>query len=150
MAATERLAAALANVAVMGDVIALRGDLGAGKTAFARAFIRAAGDAQGLTIDEVPSPTFTIVQLYDELTPPIWHVDLYRLEHVNETIELGLEEGFETAISLIEWPDRLGNELPPQHLDLTLVQGATEEARVAQLGPHGAWASRLDVLRDFQ
>jgi len=147
MAATERLATALADVAARGDVIALRGDLGAGKTAFARAFIRAAGDAQGIPIDEVPSPTFTIVQLYDEIDPPIWHVDLYRLEHVNETIELGLEEGFESAISLIEWPDRLGAELPPERLDLTLLQGATEDARVAQLTPHGTWAVRLDGLR---
>ena len=146
LAATERLAAALSANTRCGDVIALHGDVGAGKTAFARAFIRASGQAQGIAIDDVPSPTFTIVQLYDELEPPVWHVDLYRLEHLYETTELGLEEGYETGITLIEWPDRLGAELPQARLDLRLLAGAEEDARVAELTADEAWHSRLELL----
>lgn len=146
LAATERLAGVLAAVAGQGDVIALRGDLGAGKTAFARAFIRAAGGAQGVVIDEVPSPTFTIVQLYDELTPPVWHVDLYRLEHVGETTELGLEEAFDQGVTLIEWPERLGGELPAARLDLALLPGPNEEARIVRLTPDESWRRRLGAL----
>ncbi len=109
LAATERLAAALAAVARAGDVIALSGPIGAGKTAFARAFIRAATGDPALT---VASPTFTLVQVYDQAEPPIWHVDAYRLETEAEAEELGLDDAFASAISLIEWPERIAALLP--------------------------------------
>jgi tRNA threonylcarbamoyladenosine biosynthesis protein TsaE len=99
-AATESLARRLAGVARPGDVIALWGGLGAGKTAFARAFVRAAGDPA----EEVPSPTFTLVQTYALAAGPCWHFDLYRLQAPDEVWELGIEEAFAGGIVLIEWP----------------------------------------------
>src|ERR1700754_4988912 len=102
-AATERLAAIIAAEARAGDAILLSGDLGAGKTHFARAFINALTAAP----EEVPSPTFTLVQTYDALAlgvpVKIWHFDLYRLKAPDETLELGIEDAFAEAISLVEW-----------------------------------------------
>lgn len=135
--ATSALAAEIAGRLQQGDVVALSGDLGAGKTAFARAYIQARGQQEGLLIDEVPSPTFTIVQVYDELDPPVWHVDLYRLEGRADTFELGLEEAFEDGITLIEWPDRLGDDLPSNHLSLHLHINDRQGARIAELTEYG-------------
>src|SRR5579885_856275 len=98
VSATADLAGRIAAEARAGDVIALWGDLGIGKTEFARAFIRARPGGHAAV--EVPSPTFTLVQVYD-LSPPVWHFDLYRLERPDEAWELGLEEAFAEAISLI-------------------------------------------------
>src|SRR5271157_2974950 len=100
-AATKALAARLAAIACVGDVVALSGELGVGKTAFARAFIRARCGAD----EEVPSPTFTLSQVYDGGGSAIWHFDLYRLAAAEEAWELGIEEAFSCGISLIEWPD---------------------------------------------
>ena len=144
--ATISLATRLCGQLQQGDVVALSGDLGAGKTAFARAFIQALGKIQGTPIDEVPSPTFTIVQIYDELDPPVWHVDLYRLEDRAEAFELGLEEAFEDGITLIEWPDRLADTLPVYHLALTFQMGPTEGTRTALFSGHGTWAKKLTSL----
>src|SRR5512147_2050849 len=110
LAATEALARRLAAVARTGDVIALHGDLGAGKTTFARAFIQARAGAAGEA--EVPSPTFTLVQIYDLPSGAIWHFDLYRLTAAGQVWELGFEEALATAITLIEWPERLAALLP--------------------------------------
>lgn len=141
-AATTALARAVARAARPGDVIALWGDLGAGKTRFARAFIGAlAGDSE-----EVPSPTFTLVQSYDTPAGTVWHFDLYRLDSPDEVLELGFEEALTDGIALIEWPDRLGALLPRDRLDLALDFGATEESRVARLTGQGAWAERLRRL----
>jgi len=130
-AATAALGAELAALAQPGDVICLSGDLGAGKTALARGFIRARlGDV------EVTSPTFTLVQIYGEGDDEIWHVDLYRIEDESELRELGLDEAMETAICLIEWPGRLGRELPADRLDVTLAFSG-DEARIATLSAHG-------------
>lgn len=137
--ATARLARRLARVAVPGDVIALEGDLGAGKTAFARAFIAAATGAE----TEVPSPTFTLVQTYETRIGPVWHFDLYRLSAADEARELGLEEAFTDAVSLIEWPDRLGALLPGEALTLRLEMGDGEGARRATLEARGRWAALL-------
>jgi tRNA threonylcarbamoyladenosine biosynthesis protein TsaE len=145
-AATEALANCLSGQLHKGDVVALSGDLGAGKTAFARAFIRACGQKQGTLIDEVPSPTFTIVQIYDEVDPAVWHVDLYRLEDRADTIELGLEEAFEEGISLIEWPDRLGDAMPTDHLSLNFRMTDIEGARQLVISGHGTWRDRLASL----
>lgn len=142
-AATERLAEQVAALARPGDVIALHGDLGVGKTRFARAFIgRLTGEA------EVPSPTFTLVQTYEAPVAAIWHFDLYRLTAPEEAIELGLEEAFSTGISLIEWPDRLGPSLPEDRLDLTLDFASAEqpEVRTVSLTGRDGWAPRIVAL----
>lgn len=148
-AATASLARRLAALARGGDLIALRGDLGTGKTSFARAFINALPGPDGRPMDEeVPSPTFTLVQSYRRLPADVWHFDLYRLEHPEEAYELGIEEVFGSAIVLIEWPERLGDLLPPQRLDLTLAFTSAVEARRAELTGRGDWASRLERLEE--
>src|SRR6266700_1981101 len=106
-AATAALAARIASLARPGDVIALKGELGAGKTSFARAFIRARNGREA-----VPSPTFTLVQTYELPGGAVWHFDLYRLHSPEEAWELGIEEAFHAGIALIEWPERLGSLLP--------------------------------------
>lgn len=111
---TARVGAKLAAVARPGEVITLSGPLGVGKTALARGFIEARG-YEG----EVPSPSFAIVQPYDELQPPVWHVDLYRVEESSEIEELGLDCVLD-AILLVEWPDRAGNQAWPDALALSL------------------------------
>lgn len=143
-AATGRLAAAIAARARVGDVVALEGGLGAGKTSFARAFIRArAGDP---TL-EVPSPTFTLLQTYDLPGGAVWHFDLYRLAAPEEVWELGLEEAFVEAIALIEWPERLGAALPDPHLDVVLaIADLSSEGRVARLTPSAGWRDRVAGL----
>ena len=138
--ATRRLGRDLAAEATPGDVIALRGDLGAGKTTFARAFIGAlAPDLE----EEVPSPTFTLVQIYERAPAPVWHFDLYRLERPEEAFELGIEEALAGDICLIEWPERLGALLPAERLDLELRFAARPDARVAVLIGSRSWGARL-------
>jgi tRNA threonylcarbamoyladenosine biosynthesis protein TsaE len=142
-AATAGLAARLARRAERGDVIGLAGDLGSGKTTFARAFIRALGSGR----EEVPSPTFTLVEIYGfPGCPPVWHFDLYRLTRPEEAYELGIEEAWSDAISLVEWPERLGRLLPEEHLLLALAQAGEPEARVARVRATAAWAPRLEGI----
>ncbi len=141
-AATGRVAEALARLAQPGDILALAGDLGTGKTAFARAFVRALADAD----EEVPSPTFTLVQLYDTDDFTIWHFDLYRLERPEDALELGIEEAFADGVSLIEWPERLGRLLPPNRLDITLSVGASPGARRITIAGGAAWTTRIEEL----
>ena len=112
--ATARLGGELAGVARPGDVITLSGPLGVGKTALARGFIAALGH-QG----DVPSPSFAIVQPYEELDPPVWHVDLYRIERQSEMEELGLDSAAD-AVLLVEWPERAAAGLWPEALALSL------------------------------
>ncbi|MES2916434.1 MAG: tRNA (adenosine(37)-N6)-threonylcarbamoyltransferase complex ATPase subunit type 1 TsaE [Pseudomonadota bacterium] len=114
---TRVLGRKLAELARSGDVILLEGPIGAGKSSLARAFIRARLGAG----EEVPSPTFTLVQVYDDHGTEIWHADLYRLTHPDEVWELGLDQAFATAICLVEWPDRLGSHLPPDALRIRLM-----------------------------
>jgi tRNA threonylcarbamoyladenosine biosynthesis protein TsaE len=139
-AATAALAGRLAPLAARGDVVALRGVLGAGKTSFARGFIAARA---GRPI-EVPSPTFTLVQTYDLASGPIWHFDLYRLERPEDAIELGIDEAFADGISLIEWPERLGDLLPACRLEVRLAFRA--DGRTAQLDGQAGWDARLARL----
>lgn len=106
-AATRLLGAQLAKSVSIGDVIALTGDLGAGKTTLARGFIQALTGA-----DDVPSPTYTLVQTYEAEVFEIWHCDLYRLNRPDDVLELGLLEAFDEAVCLIEWPDKAGGYLP--------------------------------------
>lgn len=142
-AATEALGGALARVLRRGDVVALRGDLGAGKTALARAIIRAWSDDPDI---DVPSPTFTLVQGYDGADGvPLTHYDLYRLTHPDEALELDLEDALDIGVTLIEWPDRLGPLLPRDRLDVTLTITGPE-SRDAMLSPRGAWTGRTADL----
>jgi tRNA threonylcarbamoyladenosine biosynthesis protein TsaE len=142
LARTTEVAGAVAASARVGDVIALWGDLGAGKTAFARAFIQArAGSAI-----EVPSPTFTLVQVYELESGPIWHFDCYRLKRPAEVYELGFEDALAQAIVLVEWPERLANLLPGKRLDIRLTYGAAAEARQIVLEGAGTWRERLSRL----
>ena len=130
-AATDACARSLGGLLRLGDVIALSGDLGSGKTAFARALI------QGCLGSDVPvpSPTFTLVQTYDAPIGPIWHCDLYRLEDPEEVWELGLDEAFQSAITLIEWPERMGRHLPEKALRLTFSYDGPGRSLLRDGGP---------------
>lgn len=135
-AATAALAAQLAAVLRPGDIIALHGDLGAGKSTLARGLLHALGWP-----GDVPSPTYTLVQPYDppDLPFPVWHVDLYRLESPAEADALGL---FETdAALIIEWPERLGGRLPAEALHLTL-SGNGDDVRTLTWDAAPAWEGR--------
>lgn len=133
-AATERLGRALGAQLRAGDVVALSGTLGAGKTSLARGVLRGLG-FEG----EVASPTFPIVQVY-ETAPPLWHVDLYRIEHEEELEELGLDEALSDSALLIEWPERLPR-LWPDTLRLTL-DIRPDGARALTAGVPPAWGGR--------
>ena len=119
-AGTLRLADDIAAIARPGDVIALHGDLGMGKSAFARAVVRRLAGDPNL---EVPSPTFTLLQSYETARFPVHHFDLYRLANPDELIEIGFSEAVGEGLSLIEWPDRAGDELPVERLDLVISEG---------------------------
>jgi tRNA threonylcarbamoyl adenosine modification protein YjeE len=139
--ATANLAARIAAVAEPADVIALRGELGTGKTAFARAFIRERGE-----LADIPSPTFTLVQIYDAGSTAIWHFDLYRIRTPEEAWELGIEDAFTAGISLVEWPERLGPLLPERRLEITFTFGADPGARRLSLDPSKEWQARLAAM----
>lgn len=110
-----------------GDCVLLTGNVGAGKTHLARALIQ----SLLATVEDVPSPTFTLVQVYDAQSGlEIWHADLYRLTDPSETEELGLTEAMENAICLIEWPDRLASLRPKDALDITLTATDVEDHRI--------------------
>ena len=137
---TEALGRKIARIAQAGDFVALFGDLGAGKTTFCRAFIREMTQSD---ID-VSSPTFTLVQTYEAESALIWHFDLYRLEHQDELMELGMDDAMD-GVTLVEWPERMGDALPMTRLDVTLQ--FSPEGRVAALNPHGPeWSERLNVI----
>lgn len=138
LAATEALAAAVAGLARPGDVILLEGPFGAGKTAFARAFLRAASAEPGL---EVPSPSFTLVQTYDTRLGPVHHFDLWRLDGPAALTELGWDEAC-ADIVLAEWPERLGALRPPEALELRLRLLGGEARHAVLLG----WPDRIGAL----
>jgi tRNA threonylcarbamoyladenosine biosynthesis protein TsaE len=137
--ATHALAARLAGLLRAGDAVLLEGPLGAGKSEFARAVLRAAAGDPAL---EVPSPTFTLVQSYDLPAGPAHHFDLYRLDGPEGLAELGWEEARE-GIVLVEWPDRLGEQAPADALRIALAPGEAEQARRAVLS---GWDARLARL----
>jgi tRNA threonylcarbamoyladenosine biosynthesis protein TsaE len=142
-AATEALGRALAAVLEAPLAVLLRGMLGAGKTSLARALIRAAGATAGRPVAEVPSPTFTLVQTYTLGPRRVWHFDLYRLTAPEEIVELGWEEAL-AEIVLVEWPERLGDHLPPDRIEIDLsVEGSGRHARLAGFGRGEAALARL-------
>ncbi|MBB3033112.1 tRNA (adenosine(37)-N6)-threonylcarbamoyltransferase complex ATPase subunit type 1 TsaE [Alteriqipengyuania lutimaris] len=141
LAAMETLGAQIAANMRAGDVIALSGPLGAGKTTLARAILRAAGHA-----GEVPSPTFTLIELYDALDPPVAHADFYRLEDPAEAAELGLEDYRDGAVLIAEWPERAGgfaHEPGCLRVDIAFVdETAADEGRKAIVQCGGNWLGR--------
>ena len=126
----------LATQLRISDVIALSGPLGVGKTALARAMIEALGHE-----GEVPSPSFAIVQPYENLDPPLWHVDLYRIERPDEMAQLGLDNALDDAVMIVEWPERAGDGAWPEALRLSL-HFAPDGARRLTAQVPTAWEAR--------
>jgi tRNA threonylcarbamoyladenosine biosynthesis protein TsaE len=138
--ATTRLGAAVAASLAAGDAVCLWGPLGAGKSTLARGLIR----ALTTPTEDVPSPTFTLVQFYDAPGLKLAHFDLYRLTRPEEVHEIGLDEALDDGAVIIEWPERLDGHLPADRLDIEIAvagEGA-EEHRTARLTPHGTWEGR--------
>ncbi|MEO1190702.1 MAG: tRNA (adenosine(37)-N6)-threonylcarbamoyltransferase complex ATPase subunit type 1 TsaE [Pseudomonadota bacterium] len=150
LAATEALAVALAPLLQAGDVLLLSGDLGAGKTSFARALIQAlpGPDGEDCSDEAVPSPTFTLLQVYPRRPAEIWHFDLYRLSQAEEIYELGWEEARDQAIALIEWPERMGDLAPAGALTLRFdaAPEGLEAGRSLRLDGPAIWGARLAGL----
>jgi tRNA threonylcarbamoyladenosine biosynthesis protein TsaE len=138
-AATQALGEKLASALRPGDAVCLSGPLGAGKSTLARALVRALTSPD----EEVPSPTFTLVQFYEGPDFPLAHFDLYRLTDPDEAYEIGLEEALEDGAALIEWPQRLEGRLPANRLAIDITPlGDEGEARRAVLVPHGTFEGR--------
>uniref|UniRef100_B0T523 tRNA threonylcarbamoyladenosine biosynthesis protein TsaE n=1 Tax=Caulobacter sp. (strain K31) TaxID=366602 RepID=B0T523_CAUSK len=137
-AATQQLGRSLAKALRPGDAVCLTGPLGAGKSTLARALVRALTSPD----EEVPSPTFTLVQFYDGPDFPVAHFDLYRLTDPDEAYEIGLEEALEDGAVLIEWPQRLQGRLPADRLAIEITPSQDGEARRATLVPHGTFEGR--------
>ena len=134
----ERISAQLR----IGDTLLLQGDIGAGKSFFARALIQSLQDHP----EDVPSPTFTLVQTYNTNIGEVWHADLYRLNDPSEAEELGLAEAFSDAICLIEWPDRLANLAPPDAITLFFTTLANDDMRQISFSG-GTQALRSRILK---
>lgn len=148
--ATRRLAADIANLIEPGDVITLLGDLGAGKSAFARAFIRHLSGEE----TEVPSPTFTLMQSYDLPRFSLIHADLYRLSGPDELTELGFDDEAASTVMLIEWPERARGHLPEDRINVALMLDASRgdtfrHCKVTGLGKLAARVERIDAIRRF-
>jgi tRNA threonylcarbamoyladenosine biosynthesis protein TsaE len=135
-AATARLGATIAQVLKAGEAVCLSGPLGAGKSTLARALIRALTTPD----EDVPSPTFTLVQFYEGPRLTVAHFDLYRLSSRDEAYEIGLDEALDEGAAVIEWPERLEGGLPVDRLDIEI--GLLEAGRAVRLSPHGAWKGR--------
>lgn len=145
--ATASLARHIGKALEPGDTLLLSGGIGAGKTHFARALIQSLQDQA----EDVPSPTFTLVQVYETRAGELWHTDLYRLTHPDEMVELGLLDAFEDAVCLVEWPDRLGDLAPEGALRLAFEMGEGQDDRRLVLSwTDNAWEKRLSgVLNAF-
>lgn len=140
----SRFARQLAPQLRAGDVLLLEGPIGAGKTHFARALIQ----SLLARAEDVPSPTFTLVQTYEGVAFEIWHADLYRLTHPDEALELGLTDAFEAALCLVEWPERLGSDRPETALTLLFSVESDDTRRLALHSADDTWRARLKGLAD--
>jgi tRNA threonylcarbamoyladenosine biosynthesis protein TsaE len=139
--ATSKLGQRLAPWVRAGDALLLDGPIGAGKTHFARALIQ----SRLRSPEDVPSPTFTLVQVYDADDVEIWHADLYRLSHPDEAAELGLEDAFESAVCIVEWPEKLGQGAPRDALKLRFaVDGEGRQVTLSSSSPR--WAPVFEAL----
>jgi N-acetylmuramate 1-kinase len=143
----SRMAELVALFARPGDVIALGGELGAGKTTFARAFVRAVLDDPGA---EVPSPTFNLLQTYASPRFPIAHLDLYRLAQAADLGEVIGDDTLRSAVTVVEWPDRANSLLPSSRLDVAIAETDQPSLRNLELAGDGAWTDRLDRLGQVQ
>ena len=141
LAATDALAGSLAPLLKAKDVLLLRGDLGAGKTTFARALLRAMGVA-----DDVPSPTFTLMQVYETPALHVYHFDLYRLKNPQEMEEIGFDDACADGLVLVEWPERAEAYMPRDRLDLQFTTDA-QNSRQVTFVPHGVWTEKLKDFR---
>ena len=140
-AATQALGRAIARALQPGEAVCLSGPLGAGKSTLARALVRALTTPD----EEVPSPTFTLVQFYEGARLNVAHFDLYRLSSADEAYEIGLDEALDEGAAIIEWPERLEGRLPRDRLDVEIAPTAWAglgEARLARLTGHGVWEGR--------
>lgn len=138
---THRLAGRLAHIVQPGDVLALQGDLGAGKTTFTQGFAKALG-----VQDYVNSPTFTLIKEYSGRLP-LYHMDLYRLQREEEAWELGLDEYFHgDGVCVVEWPERLGEDLPEEAIRLIIEHGAASQRRITIRGLCGRGSERVKEL----
>ena len=143
--ATRKFACALGAVLARGDIVLLRGDIGTGKSFIARAVIQSLQQQP----EDIPSPTFTLVQTYETHVGEIWHADLYRLSSVGEVEELGLLEVFDSAICLIEWPDILRTLIPEKALEIDIAYAfQNEERQLALLYEEHFWSKRLEEMVD--
>lgn len=135
-AATAELGARIAAGLGAGEAVCLSGPLGAGKSTLARALVRALTQPD----EEVPSPTFTLVQFYEGPRLKVAHFDLYRLSNPDEAYEIGLDEALDDGAAVIEWPERLAGRLPADRLDVEIA--LEDQGRSVRLTPHGAWEGR--------
>ena len=142
---TDNFASFLAPHFIVGDVIELKGDLGAGKTTLAQYIIKKLAGAEV----EVTSPTFNIVQLYDAPNFTIWHFDLYRVKSAGELVEIGLDEALNSGVSLIEWPEIAQDFLPKEKLVINLSCGKNDE-RVVRFEGHGKWLEMIGKISNGQ
>ncbi len=143
---TAALAERIAPLLVAGDCLLLNGPIGAGKTHFARALIQRRL-AEADRSEDVPSPTFTLIQTYDDGQAEIWHADLYRLSNPAEIDELGLADAFDSAICIVEWADKLGKAAPNHGLRLDFAAGRDEnERRLTVEGDRERWQSVLAAI----
>ena len=135
----------LGAVLALRDIVLLRGDIGAGKSFIARAVIQSLQEQP----EDIPSPTFTLVQTYETSVGEVWHADLYRLSSVGEVEELGLFEAFDSAICLIEWPDILGSLIPRKALQIDIAYALQNEGRqIALHYEERFWSKRLEEIVD--
>jgi len=141
---TARFAAKLGAILRPGDTVLLDGDIGAGKTFLARSLIQSLQDNP----EDVPSPTFTLIQTYETSAGEVWHSDLYRIGTTDELEELGLFDAFETAICLVEWPDRLGDQTPTDALKIQMTADpqTVDQRHITIEGPKTKWGDRISNL----
>ncbi len=144
---TTLLARRLSGALKAGDTLCLSGPVGAGKSHFARSIIASRLEAEGRA-EDIPSPSFTLVQTYALADVEIWHADLYRLSGPDDILELGLEEAFETAITLIEWPDRLQDLRPARWIEFAFSHPPDGAGRKVRVSRSGSWLHIEAILTE--